>query len=51
MSLFSELSRRNVIRVGAAYIVAAWRFWGKMPWWKQLEDDPSYIASHFGGES
>jgi hypothetical protein len=24
MSLFAELKRRNVLRVGAAYIVAAW---------------------------
>ncbi len=24
MSLFNELKRRNVFRVGAAYIVAAW---------------------------
>ena len=24
MSLFSELKRRNVIRVGIAYIVVAW---------------------------
>ena len=24
MSLYRELKRRNVIRVGAAYIVAAW---------------------------
>lgn len=24
MSLFNELKRRNVLRVGAAYVVAAW---------------------------
>jgi len=25
-------------------LIGDWWFWGKMPWWNQLEDNPRYIA-------
>jgi hypothetical protein len=25
-------------------LLAGWWFWGKMPWWQQLEDNARYTA-------
>jgi hypothetical protein len=26
------------------HLINEWSHWGSLPWWKQLEDDPRYIA-------
>ena len=46
MSLYSELQRRNVIRVGLAYVVAAWLIIQVVetifPAFRNLRDDPRW---------